>query len=155
MFKESSEKLIHVQINKVQRRLDELNITNVGIDHIRAIMSTQYADFDPEKTAEFIDMEQKAASGIVPSYDPSVHMVGAENRSAVTCYIDSLLFAMFAKVDAFECMLKNDFPSDDPRSKLVRLLRLWVIMLRSGKLIYTDMVSTARIPAVVWTLTNV
>ncbi|KAL6854179.1 ubiquitin carboxyl-terminal hydrolase domain-containing protein [Trichoderma novae-zelandiae] len=66
-------------------------------------------------------------------------MVGAENRSAVTCYIDALLFAMFSKLDAFECMLRNDFPLDDPRNKLVTLLRIWVNMLRSGKLIHTDL----------------
>lgn len=72
-------------------------------------------------------------------------MVGAENRSAVTCYIDSLLFAMFSKLDAFECMLKNDFPVDDPRNKLATLLRIWVNMLRTGKIIRTDLVSSEKL----------
>jgi hypothetical protein len=67
-------------------------------------------------------------------------MVGAENREYVTCYLDALLFAMFAKMDAFECILKNTYPTDDPRTKLVNLLRIWVNLLRSGKLIRTDMV---------------
>jgi hypothetical protein len=65
-------------------------------------------------------------------------MLGAENRGAVTCYLDSLLFAMFAKLESFECMLKNDLPDEPPR-KLAALLRLWVNMLRSGKLIEADM----------------
>lgn len=103
-------------------------------------MATYYADGDPQKTVEFIDIEQKAASGVIVPYDPSVEMVGAENRGAVTCYLDALLFAMFSKMTAFECMLKNEFPADDNRSKLVTLLRMWVNMLRTGKLVHTDMV---------------
>ena len=67
-------------------------------------------------------------------------MLGAENRGAVTCYLDSLLFAMFAKLESFECMLKHEI--DDPAAmRLAALLRLWVNMLRTGKLIEADMVS--------------
>lgn len=120
--------------------MDELNITNVTVDHIRDILATSFADGDVERTTDFIDIEQKAASGVIMPYDPNVHMVGAENRESVTCYLDALLFAMFAKIDAFECMLKNDFPEEDDRRKLVTLLRIWVNMLRTGKLIHTDMV---------------
>lgn len=106
-------------------------------------MATNFADGDPEKTVQFIDIEQKAASGVIIPYDPSVEMVGAENRGNVTCYLDALLFAMFSKLSAFECMLKNDFPDDDNRSKLITLLRIWVNMLRTGKLIHTDLVGLA------------
>ncbi|KAF7541359.1 hypothetical protein G7Z17_g11970 [Cylindrodendrum hubeiense] len=127
------------QVEEVLRRLDELNITDVTADHINDIMATKFADGDPKKTVEFIDMEQKAAAGIISPYDPSIDMVGAENRGNVTCYLDALLFAMFSKIDAFECMLKTDFPEDDSRAKLVTLLRMWVNMLRTGKLIHTDL----------------
>ncbi|ETR99996.1 hypothetical protein M419DRAFT_84644 [Trichoderma reesei RUT C-30] len=127
------------KVEDIQRSLDRLGITDVTVEHIRDILATKFANGDPERTVQFIDIEQKASSGVIIPYDPSVHMVGAENRSAVTCYIDALLFAMFSKLDAFECMLKNDFPVDDPRNKLVTLLRIWVNMLRSGKLIHTDL----------------
>ncbi|KAF4461095.1 hypothetical protein FALBO_12113 [Fusarium albosuccineum] len=127
------------RVEEILRRLDELHITNVTADHINDIMATKFADNDPKKTVEFIDMEQKAAAGIITPYDPSVEMVGAENRGNVTCYLDALLFSMFAKLDAFECMLKNDFPYEDNRSKLVTLLRMWVNMLRTGKLVHTDL----------------
>ncbi|UNI18928.1 hypothetical protein JDV02_005158 [Purpureocillium takamizusanense] len=126
------------KIDEAQKLLDRLNITNVSYEHIRDIMATKFADGDPKRTADFIDIEQKAQAGIITSYDPGVHMVGAENRECVTCYLDALLFAMFAKLDAFECMLKNDFTLEDPRYKLVNLLRIWVNMLRSGNLIKTD-----------------
>lgn len=75
-------------------------------------------------------------------YNPKTRMVGAENRGNVTCYLDALLFAMFAKLEPFECMLKNDL-SDGAQRKLATLIRLWVNMLRSGKLVQTDMVSIA------------
>lgn len=121
-----------------------MHISNVTADDIKDILSTNIAPDDPEQTAEFIKLEQKSASGIILPYDPTVHMLGAENRGNVTCYLDSLLFAMFAKLDAFECMLKSTFPADDARRKLATLLRIWVNMLRSGKLIRTDLVSTHK-----------
>lgn len=113
----------------------------MAVEHIKDILATDYANGNAEKAVQFIDLEQKAASGVIMPYDRSIHMVGAENRGNVTCYLDALLFAMFSKLDAFDCMLKNDFPEEDNRSKLVNLLRMWVNMLRTGKLIHTDMVS--------------
>lgn len=135
---------LQIQIEEVLRLLDQLDMTPVSTDHIRDIMATKFSDGDPTRTAEFIGIEQKA--GIITSYDPSVHMLGAENRESVTCYLDALFFAMFSKLDTFECMLKNDFQIDDPRYKLVNLLRIWVNMLRSGKLVRTDLVSAGTAP---------
>lgn len=135
------------QIEEIQRRLDRLSITSVSTDHIRDVLATKFADGDPTRAAEFIDLEQKAQAGIIVSHDPSVALLGAENREGVTCYLDALLFAMFSKLDAFECMLNNDFPLEDPKYKLVNLLRLWVNILRSGKLVHTDLVRTATAAA--------
>lgn len=132
--------LTSTQIKDIQQRLDQLGITNVSTDHIKDIMYSKFAAGDPSKAVEFIDVEQRASAGNIIPYDPHVSMVGAENRGFVTCYLDALLFAMFAKMDAFECILKNNFPAGDPRGKLVNLLRIWVNLLRSGKLIRTDLV---------------
>ncbi|TWU73771.1 hypothetical protein ED733_003421 [Metarhizium rileyi] len=127
------------KVELVQRHLEDMHISNVTTDYIKDILSTNIALGDPEQTADFIKLEQKSASGIIVPYDPSVHMLGAENRANVTCYLDSLLFAMFAKLEAFQCMLTSTFPADDARLKLVVLLRIWVNSLRSGKLIRTDL----------------
>lgn len=94
---------------------------------------------DTNKAVELLQLQQQAFSGIIQPYDPNIEMLGAENRGNVTCYLDSLLFAMFAHLTAFESMLKNDL-ENEPQRKLAALLRLWVNMLRSGKLIHTDMV---------------
>jgi hypothetical protein len=72
-------------------------------------------------------------------YNPGVPMLGAINRNMVTCYLDALLFAMFARLDSFEAMLYDNF-EDEPRKKLAAVLRLWVNLLRSGQLIKVDLV---------------
>ncbi|PFH57366.1 hypothetical protein XA68_15155 [Ophiocordyceps unilateralis] len=136
---EAAKEIEETKIQEIQRRLDQLNIAGVSSDHIRDIMATKFVDGDPTRAASFIDIEQKAEAGIIVSYDPSVPLLGAENRDGVTCYLDALLFAMFSKLDAFECMLNNDFPPDDPTFRLVNLLRIWVNMLRSGYLIHSDL----------------
>ncbi|KAM3512263.1 hypothetical protein MY11210_004110 [Beauveria gryllotalpidicola] len=127
------------KVEDILRRLDELNITNVTSEHIREMLSTRFGDGDAKDTAEVISLEQKSAAGTIVPYNPSVQMLGAENRGGVTCYLDALLFSMFCKLDAFECMIKTEFPADDPKAKLVNLLRVWVNLLRSGKLINVDL----------------
>ncbi|PHH59251.1 hypothetical protein CDD81_3531 [Ophiocordyceps australis] len=136
---EADRELEESKIEDVQRLLDELDVGGVSTEHIRDILTTSFANGDAARTADFIDIETKAQAGVIAPYDPEVHMLGAENRSSVTCYLDALLFAMFSKMDAFECMLKNEFPHDDPRDRLVTLLRIWVNMLRTGKLIHADL----------------
>ncbi|KEF60612.1 uncharacterized protein A1O9_02173 [Exophiala aquamarina CBS 119918] len=78
-----------------------------------------------------------ASEGIVTSYDPRTKLLGAQNRQGVTCYLDSTLFSMFSRLDSFEAMLYNTF-EDVSLNKLGFMLRLWVNLLRSGKLITTD-----------------
>lgn len=82
---------------------------------------------------------EDSLEGILKEYDPTIKLLGAENRNNVTCYLDALLFAMFARLENFEAMLFDNF-SDEPRKRLAALLRLWVNMLRTGKLITTDVV---------------
>lgn len=78
-----------------------------------------------------------SSEGLLTDYNPNVKLVGAVNRESVTCFLDSVLFAMFSRLDSFEAMLYNTF-DDAPRSRLALLLRLWVNLLRSGKLITID-----------------
>jgi hypothetical protein len=84
---------------------------------------------------------EDSIEGIIRSYTPNTKLLGAENRQGVTCYLDALLFAMFARLDCFEAILYKSF-NDEPRRKLVILLRFWVNLLRAGKLITTDLVRT-------------
>ncbi|KAF3770929.1 cysteine proteinase [Cryphonectria parasitica EP155] len=125
------------KIDEIDKRLAEMDIHDISKEHLRFALRSKYAAGDTEKAIEMLLLHQRSMSGTILPYDPKIHMVGAENRGNVTCYLDALLFAMFAKLEAFECMLKNDL-SDEPQRNLASLIRLWVNMLRSGKLIHTD-----------------
>lgn len=95
-----------------------------------------------EKAFDLLMAIEDSIEGILHGYDTDVKLVGAVNRQGVTCYLDALLFAMFARLDFFEAILYRPFTdNNDPRRKLVILLRLWVNMLRSGRLITTDIAS--------------
>lgn len=116
-----------------------MHITDIAPEHVRYVLLSRYAEGNVNKAVELMRFQRDAFSGVILPYNPNTKMQGAENRFFVTCYLDSLLFAMFARLQAFDCMLKTDLP-DGPARKLAALLRLWVNMLRSGKLIHADMV---------------
>ncbi|KAK3351215.1 ubiquitin carboxyl-terminal hydrolase-domain-containing protein [Neurospora tetraspora] len=126
------------KIAEITKQLEELNYTEISEQGVRFSLNSKFANGDLNKAIELIRLQQKAVAGIIQPYNPNISMQGAENRGNVTCYLDALLFAMFAKLSAFECMLKND-PADENQRRLAALLRLWVNMLRSGMLIHTDM----------------
>ncbi|KAH7363099.1 ubiquitin C-terminal hydrolase [Plectosphaerella cucumerina] len=136
--KQSADKDEKTKIDEVSRVLAEVDITDVSTDHIREALDNEYAAGDIAKAVDFIQMATRASQGKILPYDPKTQMTGAVNREFVTCYLDALLFAMFARMDAYEPMLQHEF-TDEPRKKLATLLRLWVNMLRAGKLIHTDM----------------
>jgi hypothetical protein len=100
---------------------------------------SKQADGDVDQALEMVLLFQESVEGVIKPYNAGVHMRGAENRQGVTCYLDSLLFAMFARLGSFEPILYTQF-NDEPRRRLSTLIRLWVNMLRSGKLIQTDIV---------------
>ena len=97
-----------------------------------------FATHNVEAAYRLLHAMSDASEGIVQPYDPRTKMLGAQNRQAVTCYLDATLFSMFSRLDSFEAMLYNTF-DDLPRNKLAFLLRLWVNLLRSGRLITTDL----------------
>ncbi|KAI0379885.1 cysteine proteinase [Hypomontagnella monticulosa] len=127
-----------IKIDDIRRRIAEQDFPTLSDDQIRYVLNSKYSSGDVDKAIELLSLQQMSLSGKIISYNPAIHMLGAENRGNVTCYLDALLFAMFAKLESFECMLTND-PTEESQRRLAALLRLWVNMLRSGKLIETDM----------------
>ena len=125
------DKRIQVILNRLRRNgIDTMVEANVEY-------ALQKSNGDSEEAFKLLLLLQNAYEGIVEPYNPSTKLLGAVNRQAVTCYADSLLFAMFARLDSFEAMLYDSF-DDLARKKLAGLLRLWVNMLRTGRLITTD-----------------
>jgi hypothetical protein len=93
---------------------------------------------DLDEAYHVLVLANDSFDGILKPLDPQASMLGAINRNMVTCYLDALLFAMFARLDSFEAMLYDHF-SDEPRKRLVVILRLWVNFLRTGRLIQIDL----------------
>jgi hypothetical protein len=108
-------------------------------EQINYALTSKHADGDIDRALEMVILFQESVEGVIKPYNPSIHMRGAENRQGVTCYLDALLFAMFARLGSFEPILYTKF-DDEPRRRLSTLIRLWVNMLRTGKLIQTDIV---------------
>lgn len=92
---------------------------------------------DGEAAFRLLMLLQETYEGIVKPFVPATKLMGALNRNGVSCYLDALLFAMFARLDSYEAMLYDNY-EDIPRRKLAGTMRLWVNMLRKGMLITTD-----------------
>ena len=114
-------------------------ITTFKDEDIAYVLTGAYAQGDLGKAYELLMLLQESEEGIIKSYDPNVKLLGAVNREGVTCYLDALLFAMFARLGSFEAMLYNNFEEVN-KKRMATLLRLWVNTLRLGKLITTDIV---------------
>ncbi|OKO99892.1 hypothetical protein PENSUB_8109 [Penicillium subrubescens] len=123
------------KVKTVEAYLRSLGYSTLEEEHVRhALKNTKD---DVEKAISLLLLLEDSVEGIIRPYTPNIRLLGAENRQGVTCYLDALLFAMFARLDCFEAILYKSF-NDEPRRKLAILLRFWVNLLRAGKLITTD-----------------
>lgn len=122
----------------------------VSDENIATALQSKYSGGSVEKNAELLLYFYDAMTGTIVPVTTKANdsdeasevyyseIQGADNRNSVSCYLDSLIFSMFARLESFEPMLKS---TDDQVSKpgdLVVFLRLYVNLLRSGKLITTD-----------------
>ena len=130
---------LQFQVQAVKQRLKQEGLTDVKEEHINFALGSQNADGSVEKAVQMLLIFQKSLEGVIKPYSPDVYMRGAINRNAVTCYIDSLLFAMFARLDSFEPIILRGF-EQEPKRRLAAILRVYVNMLRQGILIHTDIV---------------
>ena len=125
------------KIKAVLERLRHYGIDNIVESNVKYALHAQASQGDPEAAFRLLILLEDTYEGIVKPYNQDMRLLGAINRESVTCYLDALLFAMFARLDSFEAMLYDNF-EDVKRKKLAGLLRLWVNMLRTGRLITTD-----------------
>ncbi|KXT01453.1 hypothetical protein AC578_9509 [Pseudocercospora eumusae] len=135
--KAKSDKDEERQIKGVLERLRSYGIDTMVESNAKYALRTTHGGSDGDQAFRLLMLLQETYEGIVKPYQPTTKLVGAINRDSVTCYLDALLFAMFARLDSFEAMLYDNF-EDVPRKKLAGLLRLWVNMLRTGRLITVD-----------------
>ncbi|KAF3925628.1 hypothetical protein ABW21_db0206773 [Orbilia brochopaga] len=126
------------QVSHITHKLTALGIPP-NEDRILRILRGGYASGSTTRALELYRMWEDASAGIIKEWSADISLRGAENNGKVTCYLDSLLFSLYAHLDSFEAMLYNVF-DDEKRKKLASLLRLFINMLRSGNLITADII---------------
>ena len=113
---------------------------------ISGVLWSEFAKGDLVKCFELIRWFQQSSQGHFLTNEPfdttgnKITYVGADNWENVMCYMDALLFAMFANLDSFEPMLFVSNKSTNPIvNRLCTLLRVYVNLLRSGNVISVDL----------------
>lgn len=112
---------------------------------IVALLKSPFTFGDPTRTFFLIRFFQVSRDGFFLTNQNQdrigglINYVGAENWENVMCYLDALLFAMFANLESFEPILfiSNQHPNAMV-TRLSALLRLYVNLLRSGNLVTRD-----------------
>jgi len=128
-------------VQVIKERMQNLGYDTVDEEQVNYALQSIHGNGDVEKAFELVLLFQQSVDGLIKPYNPDIQMLGAVNRLNVTCYLDSLLFAMFARLPSFEPILYKTF-EDEPRRRLSTLIRLWVNLLRTGNLIQVDLVSS-------------
>ncbi|KAJ4354019.1 uncharacterized protein N0V89_005752 [Didymosphaeria variabile] len=117
------------------QRLQAAGITTMHEEQVDYALAWSPDNLD--EAYDLLVLANESLEGELKEFNADTTMLGAINRNMVTCYLDALLFAMFARMDSFEAMLYDEF-NDEPRKKLAAILRLWVNFLRTGRLIRVD-----------------
>lgn len=102
------------------------------------ILST---DSKQHSSKSLIPRRRKSSNNNSISGDESYYyykLLGSDNFKGISCYIDSLLVAMFARLESFEPILFKNAEHDQPKEYLSTFLRFYINLLRSGKPITTD-----------------
>lgn len=95
-----------------------------------------------EVAEHFSDLGE-AEEGIMVDIQKDIVMLGCENDRMTSCYIDSVLFTMFARTQSFDGLLFVQAEGVNARV-LQTHLRLFVNRLRSGKFINSYMIKQLR-----------
>ncbi|KAG0207501.1 hypothetical protein BGX28_001278 [Mortierella sp. GBA30] len=130
------------------------------------LLSSYHWDID--QTLQYCQDLVQAVQGSLAPVNQEISLKGAVNDQMTSCYIDALLFAMFARLSAFEGLLnvnldvEDDSDSDDNGDvvesrreeerqdallhahRLQTWLRMFVNQLRSGRLIQAHVVKELR-----------
>ena len=93
---------IQIKVEKVKARLTGQVSTQPEDDRIRSVLMGKYANGNVDKAVDLLVLWDKTSIGIIEGVDHDVRLLGAENNGKVTCYLDSLLFALYARLDSFE-----------------------------------------------------
>lgn len=134
----------------LRQYFEQLGLPVPGFTEICAILKLPFVDGDVIRAFHYIRHFQLAGEGYFLTNSPvdklgrQIIYQGAENWENVMCYLDALLFAMFANMESFEPILFiSNQHSSHQDNKLVNqlsgLLRVYTTLMRLGNLITTDL----------------
>lgn len=137
-------------VTLLTKYFETMNLPIPSILQIIALLKSPITNGDITRTFHLIRFYQLSSEGYFITNSPldkfgqRTRFIGAENWGNVMCYLDSLLFAMFATLESFEPILfisnyHNHKPNGHLISRLSSLLRVYINLLRSGNLITTDL----------------
>lgn len=125
---------------------EQLRLPVPKFNEICAVLKLPFVDGDVVKAFHMARYYQLAEAGFFltnSSVDKAGGVItyrGSENWENVMCYLDALLFAMFANIEAFEPILFVTNQHSNPKvNQLSGLLRVYASLLRLGNLITTDL----------------
>ncbi|KAI7871259.1 hypothetical protein BDF14DRAFT_1878653 [Spinellus fusiger] len=103
-------------------------------------------DWNMRKARVELENYEEAALGLLrPLPDATQVFLGSVNDQNTSCYINSLLFAMYANLTTFDPLLTYDTTSEElEKQKLQIYLRLYVNTLRKGHLVKGDFIQSLR-----------
>ncbi|ORY80481.1 ubiquitin carboxyl-terminal hydrolase-domain-containing protein [Protomyces lactucae-debilis] len=108
----------------------------------RTLLMGRFCHGDPGRAVNLALALRDAEDLILVEAHAGTLLQGVENLSGTTCYLDALLFAMFARtVPLFDALLYQDRSDVPEATRLAVNLRLFVNLLRTGHLITGDLVS--------------
>lgn len=111
---------------------------NASREMISIVASCRFASRDITRTQLLLHHLEMSASNTLVPVPADAELIGMDNWLNVTCYLDCLVFVMFAKLTEYDDLLYHDPSSSADYNELRFLMRLVVNLLRSGELITTD-----------------
>ncbi|CAG8546244.1 2252_t:CDS:2 [Diversispora eburnea] len=128
------------KVDQLRTYLEELGHP-LETTQIEVLLETN--DWNVAEVAEYCKDLCEAEEGLIADLQKNDVMIGAENDQNTSCYIDSLLFAMFARTQSFDGMLFAQ-PENTKVRDLQTHLRLFVNRLRMGKFMSAYMIKQLR-----------
>ncbi|CAG8571329.1 2427_t:CDS:2, partial [Acaulospora colombiana] len=143
----SKSQLINITDSEKESRIDQLRTYLEELGHpletaqIEKLLEQN--SWNVSEIAGYCKDLEEAEEGLISDIQKTVVMLGAENDRLTSCYIDSLLFAMFARTKSFDGMLFVQPEGPNARG-LQTHLRLFVNRLRTGEYISAYMIKQLR-----------
>lgn len=132
-------------VSTMYKYFDRHKLPRPTPSQVTAAINSTFADGDLARAFHLLRYYQVSQHGLfitnecIDKSGNLIKFVGAENWESVMCYMDALLFSMFANLDSFEPVLFLSNHSNVMVQRLSNLLRVYVNLLRSGNLIKLDL----------------